>query len=83
MCHSLGKQVFKRHVEVFFDPLFFTLQGPHRRAIFAARECVAQLSAQIGPSIFRGRVDANTDVDGLLNARENLDDGAKKQVPEN
>ncbi|KAI9918472.1 hypothetical protein PsorP6_011320 [Peronosclerospora sorghi] len=59
MCHALGKQVFKRHVEVFFDPLVFTLQGTHRRAIFAARECVAQLSAQIGPSIFRGRVDAN------------------------
>ncbi|KAI9913395.1 hypothetical protein PsorP6_005469 [Peronosclerospora sorghi] len=83
MCHALDKQMFKRHVEMFFDPLVFTLQGPHRRAIFAARECVAQLSAQIGPSIFRGRVDANTDAEGVLNARENLDDGAEKQVPEN
>lgn len=59
MGQALGKQVLKRYLELFFDPLVFTLQGSHRLAKFAARECVAQLSHQIGPSIFRGRLDGN------------------------
>ncbi|RQM20684.1 hypothetical protein B5M09_004947 [Aphanomyces astaci] len=57
---SLGKQVFKRHIELFFDPLALTLQGTHRLAKFAAVECTKQLSQLIGPSIFRGRLDANS-----------------------
>lgn len=59
MCAALGKKEFKRHLEVFFDPLVFTLQGSHRLATFAARDCVARLSKQIGPSIFLGRLQAN------------------------
>ncbi|GMF24133.1 unnamed protein product [Phytophthora lilii] len=59
MCEALGKKVFKRYLELFFDPLVFTLQGTNRLAKFAARDCVAQLSKQIGPSIFLGRLDAN------------------------
>lgn len=59
MCSALGKKEFKRYVEVFFDPLVFTLQGTHRLATFAARDCVARLSKQIGPSIFLGRLQAN------------------------
>ncbi|OQS00532.1 hypothetical protein THRCLA_05934 [Thraustotheca clavata] len=56
---SLGKQVFKRHIEIFFDPLAMTLRGTHRLAKFAAVECVKQLSTLIGPTIFRGRLEAN------------------------
>lgn len=59
MCEALGKRVFKRYLELFFDPLVFTLQGSHRLAKFAAVDCVAQLSKQIGPSIFLGRLQAN------------------------
>ncbi|OWZ05671.1 hypothetical protein PHMEG_00022195 [Phytophthora megakarya] len=59
MCEALGKKVFKRYLELFFDPLVFTLQGSNRLAKFAARDCVAQISKQIGPSIFLGRLDAN------------------------
>uniref|UniRef100_A0AAV1V9M5 Uncharacterized protein n=1 Tax=Peronospora matthiolae TaxID=2874970 RepID=A0AAV1V9M5_9STRA len=59
MCETLGKKVFKRYLELFFDPLVFTLQGTNRLATFAARDCVAQISKQIGPSIFLGRLDAN------------------------
>ncbi|OQS01369.1 hypothetical protein ACHHYP_01181 [Achlya hypogyna] len=59
MGQSLGKQVFKRHIELFFDPLAMTLQGTHRLARFAAVDCVKQLSTLIGPSIFRGRLEAN------------------------
>ncbi|KAF1790037.1 Leucine-rich repeat domain, L domain-like [Phytophthora cactorum] len=59
MCEALGKKVFKRYLELFFDPLVFTLQGTSRLAKFAARDCVAQTSKQIGPSIFLGRLDAN------------------------
>ncbi|ETP31334.1 hypothetical protein F442_19782 [Phytophthora nicotianae P10297] len=59
MCEALGKKVFKRYLELFFDPLVFTLQGTSRLAKFAARDCVAQISKQIGPSIFLGRLDAN------------------------
>lgn len=59
MCEALSKKVFKRYLELFFDPLVFTLQGTNRLAKFAARDCVAQISKQIGPSIFLGRLDAN------------------------
>ncbi|CAI5729534.1 unnamed protein product [Peronospora destructor] len=59
MCEALGKKVFKRYLELFFDPLVFTLQGMNHLAKFAARECVAQISKQIGPTIFLGRLDAN------------------------
>lgn len=59
MCEALGKREFKRHVELFFDPLVFTLQGSHRLARFAAKDCVASLSKQIGASIFLGRLQAN------------------------
>lgn len=59
MCDALGKRVFKRHLELFFDPLVFTLQGSHRLARFAAKDCVARLSKQIGASIFLGRLQAN------------------------
>ncbi|RLN47219.1 hypothetical protein BBJ29_004693 [Phytophthora kernoviae] len=59
MCEALGKKNFKRYLELFFDPMVFTLQGTNRLAKFAARDCVAQISKQIGPSIFLGRLEAN------------------------
>ncbi|CAH0474012.1 unnamed protein product [Peronospora belbahrii] len=59
MCEALGKKVFKRYLELFLDPLVFTLQGTNHLAKFAARDCVVQISKQIGPSIFLGRLDAN------------------------
>ncbi|KAI9906115.1 hypothetical protein PsorP6_014310 [Peronosclerospora sorghi] len=81
--HHMSKQAFSCCPKCVPRPGKASVQtargsGTHRRAIFAACDGVPQLCAQIGPSIFRGRVDANTDVDGLLNSRENLDDGAEK-----
>ncbi|TDH69926.1 hypothetical protein CCR75_005639 [Bremia lactucae] len=61
MCAALGKKVFKRYLELFFDPMIFTLQGSNRLAQFAARDCVEQISKQIGPSIFLGRVEGNAE----------------------
>ncbi|DAZ92489.1 TPA: hypothetical protein N0F65_012719 [Lagenidium giganteum] len=68
MCQALGKKEFKRYIELFFDPLVFTLQGTHRLAKFAASECVLQLSRQIRPTIFVGRLQANPDWATVLGA---------------
>ncbi|KAJ0392787.1 hypothetical protein P43SY_010594 [Pythium insidiosum] len=59
MCEALGKRVFKQYLEIFLDPMVFTLQGSHRLAKFAAIDCANQLSKAIGPSIFHGRLQAN------------------------
>ncbi|TMW67001.1 hypothetical protein Poli38472_012117 [Pythium oligandrum] len=59
MCEALGKRVFKQYLELFLDPMVFTLQGSNRLARFAARDCVAHLSKLIGPNIFLGRLKAN------------------------
>lgn len=59
MCDALGKRVFKQYLELFLDPIVFTVQGSHRLASFAARDCVVQLSHKIGPNIFLGRLQAN------------------------
>ncbi|CAM9672855.1 unnamed protein product, partial [Discosporangium mesarthrocarpum] len=60
MAHSLGKKVFKRHLDVFLKPLFDTLRSPStsQLARHAAGNCIKELSAFVGPSIFRGRLNA-------------------------
>ena len=61
MCQRLGKKTFKRYLELFFDPLVFTVRSNHRLARHAACECVRGLSSLIGPTIFSGRLEPNPD----------------------
>ena len=58
MGEAVGKKLFKRHLDVFLKPLFDTLARitTSQLASHAAASCVRQLSAFIGPSIFRGRL---------------------------
>lgn len=58
MGEAVGKKVFKRHLDVFLKPMFDTLSRitTSQLARHAAASCVRQLSAFVGPSIFRGRL---------------------------
>jgi hypothetical protein len=53
---GLTKKVFKRHLELFLDPLQMSLRNSNRLVSHAAGECVRQLSTFVGPSIFKGRL---------------------------
>lgn len=57
MCRSLGKNVFKRHLEQFIEPLYYSLRCEHIACSGAATACVQDLAKQIGPNIFNGRVE--------------------------
>nr|CCA23759.1 conserved hypothetical protein [Albugo laibachii Nc14] len=59
MAKSLGKKVFKQYLELFFDPLVFTLEGSNRLARSAAQNCICQLNDLIAPTIFIGRLRVN------------------------
>lgn len=61
MCQILGKKEFKRHLELFLNPLTRTAKSHHRLASFAAQECARLLSMQIGPTIFLGRLEADSE----------------------
>lgn len=58
MANAVGKKVFKRHLDVFLKPMFDTISRitTSQLARHAAVSCVRQLSAFVGPSIFRGRL---------------------------
>ena len=58
MAEGVGKKVFKRHLDVFLKPMFDTISRitTSQLARHAASSCVRQLSALVGPSIFRGRL---------------------------
>lgn len=54
---AVGKPVIKKHLDTLLPHLAYSLRGDHQLSATAARECVAALSALLGPSIFRGRVE--------------------------
>jgi len=54
---ALGKQVFKRHLETFFPPLFYALDSDTALTSCAASKAVFDLAAFVGPGIFKGRVE--------------------------
>jgi hypothetical protein len=58
MAEAIGKRTFKRHMDIFLEPLIETLvrPGTHQLASHAAGGCVRRLSKFIGPEIFRGRL---------------------------
>ena len=58
MAEGVGKKVFKRHLDVFLEPMFDTISRitTSQLARHAASSCVRRLSGFVGPSIFRGRL---------------------------
>jgi hypothetical protein len=60
ICRALGKPATKRALHLFLGPLCECLgtdaAAEHRSRACAAGDCVAQLRAFIGPSIFAGRL---------------------------
>lgn len=53
---NLGKKEFKKHLELFLDPLFKDLCCGHRLCEAAAGKCIVKLRDLIGPGIFAGRL---------------------------
>ncbi|GAB1608917.1 uncharacterized protein LOC115226077, partial [Argonauta hians] len=57
VAQGLGKRAFKGHLEGFFDPIFYGLTCDSPLTASAASQCLNALSAFLGPSILRGRVE--------------------------
>ena len=57
LARGLGKQVFKRHLESFFPPLFYSLDSDVALTSVAASKAISDLASFIGPGIFKGRVE--------------------------
>eukprot|EP00850_Spirogloea_muscicola_P012243 SM000078S22102 [mRNA] locus=s78:439279:445616:- [translate_table: standard] len=56
IAEHIGKRPFKQYLDLFVEPLFFALSCGQRAAEVAAEECLQELQALIGPSIFAGRL---------------------------
>ncbi|XP_078673655.1 uncharacterized protein LOC144912352 [Branchiostoma floridae x Branchiostoma belcheri] len=54
---GVSKQLFKRKLEDFLDPIFYSLSSDNQLTHSAAAECLQQLSHFLGPNILRGRVE--------------------------
>ncbi|XP_077991642.1 uncharacterized protein LOC144445871 [Glandiceps talaboti] len=54
---NIGKRYFKPHIEVFIDPIFYSLSCDNALTSSAASQCLNQLSQFLGPNILRGRVE--------------------------
>ncbi|CAH1263660.1 Hypp2742 [Branchiostoma lanceolatum] len=54
---GVNKQLFKRKLEDFLDPIFYSLSSDNQLTCSAAAECLLQLSHFLGPNILRGRVE--------------------------
>ncbi|CAG0878691.1 unnamed protein product [Darwinula stevensoni] len=57
IAQGLGKKVFKSHLELFFDPIFYALGCENALACSAASHCLQQLSQFLGPKVLKGRVE--------------------------
>ncbi|XP_014671947.1 PREDICTED: uncharacterized protein LOC106812561 [Priapulus caudatus] len=54
---GVGKKIFKTHLELFLDPVFYALSCDNALASSAASTCLNELSKLLGPSILRARVE--------------------------
>ncbi|KAH6926961.1 hypothetical protein HPB50_024298 [Hyalomma asiaticum] len=54
---GVGKRAFKMHLELFFEPIFYSLNCENALTSSAASQCLNQLSSLFGPSILRARVE--------------------------
>lgn len=57
MVKGIGKRTFKTHIELFFEPIFYSLNSENALTSSAASQCLNQLSSLLGPSILRARVE--------------------------
>ncbi|CAH1792996.1 unnamed protein product [Owenia fusiformis] len=57
IARGLGKRPFKAHIELFLEPIFYSISCDNALTSSAAVNCLSQLSAYIGPGIMRGRVE--------------------------
>ena len=46
LCKSLGKRIFKRHIELFFDPLFYSIVSPSNK-LFLVHYLISPLSSHL------------------------------------
>ncbi|CAH3155687.1 unnamed protein product [Porites evermanni] len=54
---GIGKNQFKRYLELFIDIIFYSLKSDNALTSTAASECLSQFSTLLGPSILRGRIE--------------------------
>ncbi|KAH8028197.1 hypothetical protein HPB51_014152 [Rhipicephalus microplus] len=54
---GVGKRVFKMHIELFLEPIFYSLNCENALTSSAASQCLNQLASLFGPSILRARVE--------------------------
>uniref|UniRef100_T1JGS2 TOG domain-containing protein n=1 Tax=Strigamia maritima TaxID=126957 RepID=T1JGS2_STRMM len=64
LCHQLptiaegiGKREFKAHLDLFLEPIFYSLNLENALTSSAASQCLNQLSTLLGPNILRTRVE--------------------------
>ncbi|XP_069947030.1 uncharacterized protein [Cherax quadricarinatus] len=57
LAKGLGKRVFKSHLHLFLDAIFYALECENALTSSAASQCLTQLSQYLGPNILRGRVE--------------------------
>ncbi|XP_042227117.1 uncharacterized protein LOC121869653 [Homarus americanus] len=57
LAKGLGKRVFKGHLYLFLDAIFYALECENALTSSAASQCLTQLSQFLGPNILRGRVE--------------------------
>ncbi|ROT82029.1 uncharacterized protein [Penaeus vannamei] len=57
MAKGLSKRVFKSHLHLFLDAIFYALECENALTSSAASQCLTQLSQFLGPNILRGRVE--------------------------
>ncbi|KAK7103966.1 uncharacterized protein [Littorina saxatilis] len=57
LAKGLGKRQFKTHLELFLEPIFYSLESDNALTSAAARQCLTELSHFLGDGIMRGRVE--------------------------
>ena len=54
---NLGKRVFKKYIESYFDAIFYSLDSKNALLQSAVTECLQQLTILLGKMIMRGRIE--------------------------
>ncbi len=57
IARNLGKKLFKAHLELLLDPLFYALVCDSSQTRQAAADCIATLNTLLGRMIMRGRIE--------------------------
>jgi len=53
----VNKRVLKPHLEQYFDLIFYCLESENGLSSYSAEDCLANLSAVLGPNILSGRIE--------------------------